>query len=125
MSEEINSASIEQRLLALEDTTKTLKEENEVLKSANEALGKQNEELREIVEAGRVNSISTDQKKEEKPEIPAETFKIKGSKDEYKFICARFKVPGENPILSKDALKKPQLLAELVKIKSGVIEKVN
>lgn len=95
------------------------------------------EEIKEMQEKlssleGKVNDLSTENKKlkaavagpapEEKPELPTAAFEV--DKAKYKFVVAKFFVPGVGVVTAKEALTDKELLKKLVKEESGVIEEV-
>lgn len=99
--------ALEDKLAAAEETIAGLKDENSTLKQVVAEL-KANAPAEEVVE--------------EKPTLPEKAFKVEGKS--YKFVVARFNVPGIGIMTAKEAIADKDVLKKLVEAGSAVIEEV-
>ena len=87
------------------------------------------EELKNLVkeQAARIKQLEGNDKPDTpKPQpkatTPKETFSV--GKDKYKFTVPRVILPGRGTVNTKDLLKEPAILEELVSKRSGTVAKV-
>lgn len=76
-----------------------------------------------VVEAATPDTEKKVEATETKPELPTEPFEADGV--EYRFVIAKFNIPGIGVLTAQEALENPEALAILVQVKSSVIEKVS
>lgn len=75
-----------------------------------------------VVEAATPDVETKAEATETKPQLPADTFEADGV--EYRFVIAKFNIPGIGVLTAQEALENEEALARLVEVKSSVIEKV-
>jgi hypothetical protein len=86
------------------------------------------EALKQLVQeqAAKIEELEQAAPKKPKPEVkletPKETFTVDDVK--YKFTVPQCILPGRGTVATKDLLKEPAVLEELVLKKSGIIKKV-